>query len=90
MDKIGETFDHAYGIFSPVEFFMGQLIGVKTPPKFHEVLCFKVRYLKTTTSAGVTFDKFHMGRKLIISWKEFTRIFQKMAGESPDFWQIRS
>jgi hypothetical protein len=47
---------------------MGQLMGVKTPPKTHWVLCFKVRYLKNPT----------------ISWKEFTRIFQKMVVESPD------
>jgi hypothetical protein len=32
--------------FFLVGFFMGQLIGVKTPPKSHGVLCFKVRYLK--------------------------------------------
>jgi hypothetical protein len=32
---------------------------VKTPPKSHGVLCI----LKTTTSTGVTFDKFRMGRK---------------------------
>jgi hypothetical protein len=32
--------------FSPVGFFMEQLIGVKTPPKSHGVLCFEVRYLK--------------------------------------------
>jgi hypothetical protein len=32
--------------FFPVGFFMGQLIGVKTPPKSHGILCFKVRYLK--------------------------------------------
>jgi hypothetical protein len=37
---------------------MGQLMGVKTPPKSHGVLC-----SKTTTSTGVTFGKFHMGRK---------------------------
>jgi hypothetical protein len=36
----------SYRIFSTVGFFMGQLIGVKTPPKSHGVLCFKVRYLK--------------------------------------------
>jgi hypothetical protein len=34
------------GFFSPMGFFMGQLIGVKTPPKSHGVLCFNVRYLK--------------------------------------------
>ena len=43
---------------------MGQLMGVKTPPKSHGVLCFKVRYLKNyLSSTGVTFGKFHMGRK---------------------------
>jgi hypothetical protein len=42
---------------------MGRLVGVKTPPKFHWVLCFKVRYIKRYNSTGVTFDKFHMGRK---------------------------
>jgi hypothetical protein len=41
----------------------------------------KCDILKITTSTGVTFGKFHMG----ISWKEFTRIFQKMAGKSLDF-----
>jgi hypothetical protein len=42
---------------------MGQLMGVKTPPKSQGVLCFKVRYLKTTTSTGVPFGKFPMDRK---------------------------
>jgi hypothetical protein len=49
----------SYRIFSPVGFFIGQLIGVKTPPKSHGVLCI----LKTTTSTGVPFGRFRVGRK---------------------------
>jgi hypothetical protein len=45
-------------------FFMGQLMGVKTPLKSHGVLCFKVRYLKNYNQyTCVPFGKFSMGRK---------------------------
>jgi hypothetical protein len=43
------------GFFFTVGFFMAQLIGVKTPPKSHGVLCFKVRYLKNYNQYMCTF-----------------------------------
>jgi hypothetical protein len=47
--------ENACGILSPMGFFMGQLIAVKTPPKSHGVLCFKVIYLKNYNQYRCTF-----------------------------------
>jgi hypothetical protein len=69
MDQMGETFPKSkmivaffslweklsYKIFSAVGFFVGPLMGVKTPPKSHGVLCFKVRYLKNYSQYRCTF-----------------------------------
>jgi hypothetical protein len=47
-----------------VGFFMGQLIGVKTPPKSHGVLCFKVRHLKNYNQYRCTFWLISYGQKI--------------------------
>jgi hypothetical protein len=42
---------------------MGQLMGVKTPPKSHGVLCFKVRYLKNYNQYRCNFWQISYGQK---------------------------
>jgi hypothetical protein len=84
--KVSQVSDVAHGpLVFPMGFFMGQLIGVKTLPKSHGVLCFKVRYLKNYNQYRCNLVNFVWAENPPISWKEFTSIFQKMVGESPDF-----
>jgi hypothetical protein len=63
--------------FSPMGFFMGKLIGVKTPPKSHGFLCFKVRYLKNYNQYRCNFW-FSYGQKIQPSYgKSLCASFKK-------------